>query len=285
MGLFHVLLVLTVILSWSSPPANAQVRQSRESAAVAFLYNGIAIQQFLERPGVAYMQAHVIFGEGMPDDVIMAIDQEFLEGVSNPLYVFGGDWMSYVGIQRSGALWVSAGTVNTMAGLPSTPNWQIFDLEYRLQPNTWYLLRVVSDFGTRYFKSFTISGAGFFKTVDLSAFYLAYPNYLPFDGRSVICIVGAGRGNSMTGGTPVAYFDDVESGISSSDNIFRPLFRDGFDNQTAIGPQPVLTVPIQLSAYQQGKWYMEQPGALLSIEASPIALSPPSVAVLDATLN
>jgi hypothetical protein len=285
MRFFHAFLLLTGILSWSSPPANAEVRQSRLSAAVAFLYKGTPIQQFLQRPTVAYMQAYVIFGEGMPDDVIMVIDQEFLEGVSNPLYVSGGDWMSYVGVQRSGALWVAAGTDTTMAGWSRSPNWQIFDLHYRLQPNTWYLLSLVSDFGTRHFKSFTISGGGFFKTVDLSAVYLAYPNYIPFDGRSMIYIVAAGRGNSMTGGTPVAYFDNVESGISSSNGIFRPLFRNGFDNQTTIGPQPALTVPIPLSAYQQGKWYMEQPGALLSIQASPIALSPPSVAVLDATLD
>jgi hypothetical protein len=285
MGFFHVLLALTVILSWSSRPANAQVRQSRISAAVTFLYKGTAIQQFLQQPGVAYMQAHIMFGEGMPDDVVMNIDQEFLEGVSNPLYVSGGDWMSYVGVQRSGALWVAAGTDSTMTGLPQAPNWQVFDLGYRLQPNTWYLLRVVSDLRTRHLERFTIRGAGFSKTIDLSTFYLPYPNWIDIDGRSIICIVGAARGNSMTGGTPVAYFDDVELGMSSSDNIFSPLFSDGFDNQTTIGLQPVFTLPVQLSGYQQGKWYRERPGASVSIQASPIALSPPSVAVADATLN
>src|SRR5215469_4621669 len=128
------LLMSAAILSWASPPANAQVRQSRLSAAVTFLYRGTAIQQFLQQPGVGYMQAYVMFGDGMPDDVIMAIDQEFIDGVSNPLYVSGGDWMSYVGVQRSGALWVSAGSDGTMAGSSSTPNWQIFDLQYRLHP-------------------------------------------------------------------------------------------------------------------------------------------------------
>lgn len=127
-----VVLVLSFVIlaAWPNP---LWARQSRLSAAVAIVSKGPGIEQFLQKPGGSYVQAYARFRSDMPDDVIMALDQEFLEGVSNPLYVSGGDWMAFVGIQRSGAVWIAAGTAATMIGVPSKArNWQIMNLGTRL---------------------------------------------------------------------------------------------------------------------------------------------------------
>ena len=120
-----------------------------------------SIAPFLQKPGAGYVQAYVRFGSDMPDDVIMTLDQEYIDGVSSPFFLLGGDWMALVGVQRSGLLWVAAGTDATMHGIPSsTRNWQIKSLGTRLQPNVWYLLRTEADFGSLHFKRFTITGPG-----------------------------------------------------------------------------------------------------------------------------
>jgi hypothetical protein len=148
--------------------------------SVAEVSTGTDVQQFLQNPGLSYVQAYVRFASDFPNDVLINIDQEFLDGVKSPRYVSGGDWMAFVGVQRTGAVWVEAGTVGTMLGFPSSsPNWQVFNLGAQLQPNNWYLLRVVADYSTRYFKSFTVVGPGINKTIDLSHYFLAYPNFLP----------------------------------------------------------------------------------------------------------
>jgi hypothetical protein len=213
--------------------------QSRLSMAVAEVSSGTDVQQFLQNPGLSYVQAYVRFASDFPNNVLISIDQEFLDGVKSPRYVSGGDWMAFVGVQRTGAVWVEAGTAGTMLGAASSiPNWQFFNLGAQLQPNNWYLLRVVADYSTRYFKSFTIVGPGINKTIDLSLYFLAYPNYLPIDNRAMTYYAGNARSaNTANGsGAPVVYINDVSGGTFLTDGTDHPLFSNGFESQSVVGP-------------------------------------------------
>jgi hypothetical protein len=53
----------------------------------------------LQNPGAGYVQAYVRFASDMPDDVIMTLDQEFIDGVISPFHISGGDWMALVDVQ------------------------------------------------------------------------------------------------------------------------------------------------------------------------------------------
>ena len=263
-------------------------RESRLSGAVAFVTTGGAMEQFLRAPGPAYYQAYVRFGPDMPDDVIMAIDQEFFEGVDDPIRVKGGDWMAFVGVQRPGVLWVPAGTDANMAGTATeTRDWKIQMLGAPLQPDAWYRLRVEADFGTRRFRSFTIEGPGLNKTVDLSEYRLDYPNYAPFDGRAMTYYVVAMRGRGMMKrkGTPVAYFDDVQAGVMGPGGNWVTVFTNSFETQTSVGRQPTTLPVIKLDGYTQGRWYLERDESLIRIESVPFARSGSRVAVADANLD
>jgi len=274
-----------VIMAWPSRP---WALDSQMSMAVAVESTGPDVVPFLQKPGAGYVQAYVRFGSDMPDDVVMTLDQEFLDGVNNPLYVSGGDWMALVGVQRSGLLWVAAGTAATMQGTPSTArNWQITSLGTQLQPNVWYLLRTQADFGSRYFKSFTISGPGINATVDLSSFPLDYPNYMPFDTRLMTYYVGAMRSADMATqtGTPVAYFDGVSGGTFWPNGSDHQMFANGFETQSAVTAQPINSVPIKVSGYVQGQWYLERAGSLFTIQHVPFARSGSAVGVANASLN
>ncbi len=301
--IFWIFFVLIfAVMAW---PGQSTARQSRLSMAVAAVSSGSppapvwrapAISRttasstapFLQKPGAAYVQAYVRFGSGMPDDVIMTLDQEFIDGVSSPFYVLGGDWMALVGIQRSGLLWVAAGTDATMHGVPSTArNWQIKSLGARLQPNVWYLLRTEADFGSRHFKRFIISGPGINKTIDLSNYTLDYPNFMPFSTRMMTFYVGAMRSANMATqpGTPIAYFDDVSGGTFWPDGSDHQLFANGFETQSAVTAQPILSLPINVGGYAQGHWYLERAESLFTIQKAPFAHSGSSVGVANASLN
>ena len=102
-----------VFILWGTP---LRALQSRLSMAVAEVSTGIDVQQFLQNPGLSYVQAYVSFARDFPNDVLINIDEEFLDGVNNPHYVSGGDWMAFIGIQRTGAVWVAAGTNSAMKG-------------------------------------------------------------------------------------------------------------------------------------------------------------------------
>jgi hypothetical protein len=262
--------------------------QSRLSMAVAEVSTGTDVQQFLQNPGLSYIQAYVFFASDFPNDVLINLDEEFVDGVNNPLYVSGGDWMAFVGIQRTGIIWVAAGTRSTMRGNPSaTPNWQIFNLGVQLQSNTWYLLRTVADFSTRYFKSFTVVGPGINTTIDLSAYLLDYPNYMPFDNRVMTYYVGNARSaNTANGsGAPLVYIDDVSGGTFWPDGTDHPLFSNGFESQSVVGPQPVSAPPIPVENYVQGEWYLERSESLFTIQQEPFARSGTYVGVANASLN
>lgn len=242
------------------------MRQSRLSGAVTLVSKSLLARAFLTNPGVGYVQAWVRFGPDMPDDVIMFVDQEWLEGVTRPKHVSGGDWMALVGVQRSGAVWVAAGTAG-MKQPSSERQWKIFDLKRRLSSDIWYQLRVVADFGKRQFLSFEIGDGGFKQTIALGGLPLDYPNYAPFDRSAMIYCVGTMRSRDMmkVPGTPVAYFDDVEAGIRLVGMNWR-LLSDGFERQPYIGEQPVTAPIVKTDSYEEGRWYKEREEALLRIE-------------------
>ena len=59
------------------------------------------------------------------------------------------------------------------------------NLGMALEPNTWYRLHCVADFGNRKYVSFTVEGPGIKKTLDLSHLHLDYPNMIPFSARGL----------------------------------------------------------------------------------------------------
>lgn len=263
-------------------------RQARLSGGVAFPPDSPAHKSFVARPGVGYVDAYMRFGPDLADDVIIFVDQELLEGVAQPHWVKGGDWMAFVGVQRTGAVWVGGGTDRTMRGEPSRERkWVIHDLEQRLEPDVWYRLRVVADFGTRKFVSFAIQGGKLDRTVDISSVPLDYPNYMPFDRASMIYIVGAMRGRSMMKreGTPVVYFDDVEGGIVRSDGSTQRLFFNDFESQAAVRAQPITLPSISLDKYRLGDWYLERDESIFRIQEAPFARSGKRVGVADVNLQ
>lgn len=263
-------------------------RQSRLSAAVAFIPETPELFSFLERPGLAYAQGYLRFPSGMKDDVIMFLDIEMIEGLSLPQWVSGGDWMAYVGVQRTGAVWVTAGTDSTMKGTPSQDRkWEIRSLDQELKPDTWYFVRVIADFGARHFVRFEIEGGGLSKIIDLSELTLDYPNHMPFERGGLIVIPGAMRGRGMMKeeGVPVVYFDDIEAGIILEDGTRKALFTDGFETQDTLVSQPITLPTIKLDNYTFGYWYKERDESLFSFEAQDFARSGQKVGAANATLE
>lgn len=267
---------------------NPHGRDSRLSAAVAIVSDGVVAQAFLQKPGPGYVQAYARFEADLPDDVLFGIDHEFIEGVGKPLWVSGGDWMSCVVIQRTGAVWVATGTAETMKGKPSGErSWKILDLGAKLQPNAWYLLRCEADFGARQFRRFSVKGPGVDKSFDLSGLSLDYPNMIPFSDRAMSYYVAAMRGRGMAKGSgkPVVYFDDVEGGSIGPDGRDRKLFASGFEEGQPIGAQPVTSPVIKLNGYRQGRWYLERDESIFHAERRPFARSGSFVGIADANLE
>lgn len=271
---------------------NNERRESRLSCVVALVYEGEPIRQFLAKPGPSFVQAYVRFDSDLPDDVIFGIDQEFLDGVANPFHLEGGDWMSFIGIQRTGAVWVATGTDETMNGKPSKERtWKIFNLGQHLRPNSWYRLRVEADFGTRHFHQFTVEGPDLAKSLDLSGLTLDYPNSMPFSDRAMSYYVCAMRGRSLVDpnapslGRPIVYFDDVSGGPIAEDGRDMVAFENGFEDLYQIGKQPVTSPVIDLRRYVQGQWYLERDESLFSRKNVPFARSGKAVGVADASID
>ena len=269
-------------------PAHAQRRASRLSAAVAFMPDSAALEAFLAAPATAAIEAHLRFESDFPDDVIAFVDVEWIEGLSAPRFVAGADWMALVGVQRSGALWVGAGTEAQRAGTPSTARaWRILQVGRRLDPATWYRLRVSADFNRRRFIGASIEAGGWRRDVDLRGIPLDYPNVMPFDRAAVVAIVGAMRGRDMMrdGGAPLVRFDDVTVEASGPARPAAMLFRDGFERQAVVPPQPPPGPLIRLDAYERGRWYREREEALFRPEMVSFARSGTRVGVADARLD
>jgi hypothetical protein len=269
-------------------PAAAQRRASRLSAAVAFAADSPALEAFLAAPGIASIEAHLRFEADFPDDVIAFADIEWIEGMSAPRFIAGADWMALVGLQRGGALWVGAGTEAQRAGTPSRERaWRILPLGRRLEPATWYRLRVTADFNRRRFVGAELEGGGWRRDVDLRGIPLDYPNVMPFDRAAVVAIVGAMRGRDMMRrpGTPEVRFDEVTIGTAGPARPPALLFRDGFERQAVVLPQPPPAALIRLDAYERGRWYKEREEALFRTELVSFARSGTRVGMADARLD
>lgn len=267
---------------------HARTRDSRLSSVVAIVSESPPMRAFLTKPGVSFVQAYVRFNRDLPDDVIFGLDEEFVEGVAHPVYIKGGDWMAYIGVQRTGAVWVATGTDATMKGQASHDRtWKILDLGQKLRPDTWYRFRTEADFGTRHFRGFSVEGPGLKKSFDLHESTLDYPNYIPFSDRTMSYYVAAMRGRSLMkpGGKPIVFFDDVSGGPVGSSGKDVVAFKSGFEEQRPIGEQPLTVPTIDLHKYEQGRWYLERNDAIFSTMQAPFARSGRYIGVADASID
>lgn len=285
-----VLVVSLIFVAITVGTMVAIAGDSRLSCAVALVFQGAEIEAFLKAPDTSYVQTYFRFGEELADDVIFGVDQEFIEGVdsrSKPHFIKGGDWMAFVGLQRTGAVWIATGTDATMAGKPSKDRtWKILQMGTRLKPDTWYRMRCYANFRNRHFERLEIEGPGIEKSFDLSSYGLDYPNYMPFDGRAMSYYVFAMRGRSMmkSEGVPVVFFDDVEGGVKTDGKFVRVFFND-FEAQKTVGAQPVTLPVIKLGGYEQGKLYLERDQSRIRVEQRSFAKSGKFVGAADASLN
>jgi len=274
-----LLLISFPVISWAT--------ESRLSAAVALIFRGTAVEAYLRRPSVSFVETCVRFEKGLADDVIFGVDQELIEGVEKPVYLKGGDWMAFVGLQRTGAVWVAEGTDVTMKGTPSKDRkWKIFKLSRALQPDTWYRLRCYADFGKRQFVKLQVEGPGISESLDLSGLKLDYPNYMPFDKAAMSYYVFAMRGRSMlkTRGVPRVYFDDVKGGIVDGGRE-TPIFACDFEKDRTVPSQPVTSPTIKLTGYEQGRFYLERQESRFTVEKVNFAKSGNCVGAADADLQ
>lgn len=276
-----IVLALLVVLGMSQ-------RQSRLSYVVAIVSDQPAAKKFLLEPGISFVEGYVRFNSDLPEDVFFGLDQEWVEGVRHPIHVKGGDWMAFVGIQRTGAIWARKGTDKTMGGEPSGNGaWHIASLGQALQPNTWYKIRHTADFSKREFVEFEIEGPGVHKKLDLRGIKVDYPNMIPFDDPCLTYYCGAFRGRSMMkpGGPPVVYYDDIKGGIVGPDGKDNVLFASDFEEGSTILKQPITYPEIHRDKYQQGKWYFERDEALFRIIEVPFARSGKHVGEANASLD
>ena len=262
--------------------------QARLSGVVALIYQGAALEDFLKRPTVSFVEAYFRFMPDLPEDVIFGIDQEFIEGLQEPKFIKGGDWMSFIGLQRSGAVWVATGTDNTMQGQASKDRaWKFFNLGQALKSNTWYRIRCYCDFSKRHFQWLEVEGDGMKKKIPLNQYKLDYPNFMPFDRGALSYYVYAMRSRSMMkngdGGKPFVYFDDVRGGIEREGKA-TTLFESSFENQHLVENQPLSSPSIKLNNYKQGLFYLERPESKFRVEAAPFAHGGANVGVADASL-
>ena len=238
----------------------------RLSGPVLFIHSSTAMQNWLEKPSQSYIQAYFLFPETFASDIIFGIDQEFIEGVTDPIHFPGADWMALVGLTRDGILNIPIGTSESLNGTPSDASvWEQIDLGITLQPNTWYFIKETANFHTRTFESFTLKGPQINITIDLSEYYVDYPNYIPIDNRSMTYYVYAVRTiYNMQNGSTIIYFDDVEAGIETLSG-FQIVLNNSFENQQTIPDIPVTLPVTPLSDIQEAYWYKENDLALLDV--------------------
>lgn len=290
-GLRRKSLILLLLLSGCAlliTFALAFAGQARLSGVVALIYQGAALEDFLKRPTVSFVEAYFRFMPDLPEDVIFGIDQEFIEGLQEPKFIKGGDWMSFVGLQRTGTIWVATGTDETMKGQASKDRaWKFLTLGQQFKSNTWYRIRCYCDFNKRYFQRLEVEGDGMKKEIPLNQYKLDYPNFMPFDRRALSYYVYAMRSRSMMksgdGGKPFVYFDDVRGGIEKEGKV-TTVFENSFEQQRTVENQPLSGPPIKIDNYQQERFYLERPESRFRIEAAPFAHGGAYVGVADAGL-
>jgi len=238
----------------------------RLSGTVLFVHSSPSVQHWLQEPKKSFVQAYFMFPTDFASDIIFGIDQEFIEGVDNPIHFRGADWMALVGLTRSGMLNIPVGTEESLNGTPSDASvWEIIDLDIELQPNTWYLMRETADFLSRRFESFTLTGPNVNITIDLSEFYVDYPNYISIDNRSLTYYVYAIRMSPyVQPGSTGIYFDDVTAGIETSDG-YEVIFSEGFELQSEIPDLPITLPVTPLDDIKELYWYKENEDAIVQI--------------------
>jgi hypothetical protein len=260
--LFIVVLILFSLVAFSGCFNN---KQTRLSSAMLFVYSDTTVKDFLTEPKKSYVQAYFNFPSDFASDVLFGIDQELLEGIYEPLHFPGADWMGLVGVTRNGLLGFRHGTPASHNGTPTGDgNWEFIQLNVTFQPNTWYMIREVVDFNLRRFDSVTIQGPDVNITITLDDYLLDYPNYLPFNNKTLTYYVFAFRMEKSRTGSYSVYFDDVEAGIET-DNGFQVIIRDSFENQTSLSDVPFTWPDFNLSLITEYLWYKERPEALVSI--------------------
>ena len=240
--------------------------KGRLSGTVLFIHSSPSVQNWLEEPKKSFVQAYFMFPADFASDIIFGIDQEFIEGVDDPIRFPGADWMALVGLTRTGMLNIPVGTDESLNGTPSDASvWEIIDLDIKLQPNTWYLMRETADFQSRRFESFTLTGPNVNITIDLSQYYVDYPNYIPIDNRSLTYYVYAIRMSPyVQPGSTSIYFDNVTAGIQTSDG-YEIILSEGFELQKDIPDLPITLPVTPLSDIQESYWYKENEDAKVQI--------------------
>lgn len=263
---FIGLFALTLVVA----PALADV-PSRLSAAVAFQTEGALNRFWLDNPSYGYVEAYFRIPADLADDVIFGVDQEWLDGTDDPYFgIPGGDWMGIVGLQRSGKVWVAAGTDETMDGEPSEErNWQVLPLGAEILPDEWYSILVLVDFSQRRYASVSVVGPNIDSTIDLSAYALDYPNYAAFDGRAMTHYVFSMRGEHLAADpdqSAKVFFDDLSAGYIYGTTWY-PALEDSFEESPIAIPQLpfhfIFGEPASLSDVSDATWYLEREEALV----------------------
>ena len=247
---------------------SVELLESINSAVVGFEYESQEMQAFLNQPGRAYVSGYFMIEEDLADDVIFGLDIEWFEGVDSPMNFEGADWMGLAGINREGILWYPKGLPSNLTGTPTeATNWQIKDLQFTPQANTWYQMRIEVDFSKLEFVSFTLTGGGVQIEEDLSGEQLDYPNYIPFDEPSLTLYAFSLRSKEFApenAGSARVFFDDMEAGVWD-DEQWQVTFTNGFENQAEVLPIPVELPVIPLSNVEEDTWYFENDDAKTTI--------------------
>lgn len=239
------------------------------SAIVTPQHSSPEVLAFLQTPGLAYMTAAVRFAPDLATDVIFGIDQEFIEGLDDPLRYAGADWMGLLGVSREGLLAVRVGTASERLGTPGAdPQWDVRDLGVTLEPDTWYAMSSVVNFDTREFVSFTLEGPGLAVTVDLSGLSLSYAEYAPTPAPALGNFLWAARvlgdGAPLEGDLRVD-FDSVAAGIDVDGAVVWTSYSD-FENGQPIIAQPAGEGGLDVSRLDEGAWYFDRPGAMALVQ-------------------
>lgn len=272
--------IIFAIFAW---PVHADII----SDAATFVYTGGKTLYALNTPGKAYVQGYFYVPSGYPTTAPLILDLEYLDSVTNPLYKSGGDFQALIKVYPSGTIKVSTNSNPPATATAGAPVYQTATLNASLQTQQWYLLRIQIDFSTGKWINFMISGPGITQTVDLSSYYIAYPQNFNADRRALKYDVGASWATAEAGGgtgTFSAYIDDVSGGIYNPGSCDLPLFSDGFEQQATVTIQPALTNPNVMTKYTQGTWYLGHSNSVFVIEADSFAHSGLDVGKATVTL-
>ena len=112
-------------------------------------------------PGLSRVEVWVRFAPDLPADVVFGIDHEYLEGKDTYINIESADWLALASVTRNGQLIVRAGTEDERNGVTGGPEqWELYDLGFTLQPDTWYKLTSVADLSTLVLRQVPDRGTG-----------------------------------------------------------------------------------------------------------------------------